>query len=79
MKMMVPHDCHALLEKKTIVTKATSLAIRVYLCCNVDEQVRTNVKHNDESNVLFMWRKKRVIGNYWQCFSLVVFTFCFYK
>ena len=37
MKMMAPHDCHAFLEKKknTIVTKATSLVIRVSPCCNV--------------------------------------------
>ena len=34
-KMMVPHDCHALLEKKTIVTKATSLVITVHPCCNI--------------------------------------------
>ena len=33
-KMMVPHDCHALLEKKTIVTKATPLVITVHPCCN---------------------------------------------
>ena len=34
-EMMVPHDCHVLLEKKSIVTKATSLVIRVLPCCNV--------------------------------------------
>ena len=33
-KMMLPHDCHPLLEKKTIVTKATSLVIIVHPCCN---------------------------------------------
>ena len=35
MKMMVPHDYYALLEKKTIVTKVTSLVITVHPCCNV--------------------------------------------
>ena len=35
MKMMVPQDCHALLKKKIIVTKATSLVITVHPCCNV--------------------------------------------
>ena len=34
-KMMVTHDCHALLEKKTIVTDATSLVIRAHPCCIV--------------------------------------------
>ena len=37
MKMMVPHDCHALLKERTIVTEATSLVITltVHPCCNV--------------------------------------------
>ena len=35
MKMMVPHDCHALLKEKTTVTEATSLVITltVHPCC----------------------------------------------
>ena len=33
-KMMLPHNCHALLEKKILVTKATSLVIIVHQCCN---------------------------------------------
>ena len=32
---IMKHDCHALLEKQTIVTKATSLVIRVQLRCRV--------------------------------------------
>ena len=53
-----------------------------------DEQVRTkfNVKDNDKSNVLFMWRKlikklkiKENEGNEWQCFSFVfLFLFSFF-
>ena len=35
MKMMVPHDCHALLKERAIVTEATSLVITVHPCCNV--------------------------------------------
>ena len=37
MKMMVPHDCHALLKEKTTVTEATSLVITltVHPCCYV--------------------------------------------
>ena len=35
MKMMVPHDCHALLKERTIVTEATSLVITVHPCRNV--------------------------------------------
>ena len=43
------------------------------------KQVSTNVKDNDKSNVLFMWRKKRMRGSNASVFLLVVFTFCFYK
>ena len=43
-----------------------------------DEQVRTNVKDNDESNVLLMWRKKRMKEMNGSVSLLVVFTFCFY-
>ena len=32
---IMKHDCHALLEKKTIVTKAASLVIRVQPRCRV--------------------------------------------
>ena len=41
------------------------------------KQVSTNVKDNDESNVLFMWRKKRMKGNECQCFSFGCFHFLF--
>ena len=42
-KRMLPHDCHPLLEKKTIVTKATKRVqtpVRNYLNCvqNCDDQ-----------------------------------------
>ena len=62
-KMMVPHDCLALLENKIIVTKTTSLVIIVHLCSNVRwASLTTNIKDNDESNVLFMQRKKKNEG-----------------
>ena len=76
MKMMVPHDCHALLKERTIVTEATSLGITVHPCCN-HEQVRTNLKDNDKSNVLFMWRNKKMKANECQYFSFGCFLFLF--
>ena len=78
MKMMVPHDCHALLKERTIVTEATSLVITVHPCCNVMRKFnRTNTKDNDKSNVLLMWRKKKMKANECQCFSLGCFHFLF--
>ena len=79
MKMMVPYDCHALLKEKTTVTEATSLVITLTVqpCCYVISKLVQNVKDNDESNVLFMWRKKRMKGNECQCFSFGCFHFLF--
>ena len=73
MKMMVPNDCRSFLAKKT------SLVIRAQPCCSVTRAlVRTNIKKQyNESNVLFMWRKKRMKENEWQCFSLGCFHFLF--
>ena len=44
-----------------------------HIATSSNEQVRVNIKDNDEMNVLLKWRKKKMKGNEWQCFSLSVF------
>ena len=53
-------------DTSSVINKCTHLA-------TPNEQVRENIKDNDKINVLFMWRKKRMKENGWQCFSLSAF------
>ena len=69
MKMMVPHDCHALLEKKTIVT------IQGCICTHVatsNEQVGVNIK--DKDKVVHVEKEK----NEGHCFFFGLFSLSFF-
>ena len=77
MKMMVYHDCHALFEKLSLRLRHWWLEC-TYVGMS-DEQVRTNVKDNDESHVLFMKRRKEWREMNDSVFLWVVFSFCLFK
>ena len=77
MKMMVPMTAMLFWKRKLLSLRLHHWWLQYTHVAMSDEQVRTSVKDNEESNVLFMWRKKRMKANEWQCFSFGCFHFLF--